>query len=117
MDTARADPGLDGAQPDTGPMGVDYLESVGKDPALRQGAGNLGETQAFEIRHGLDVCPSLDGVQVRPVRARANESPTSPTLTLKTKDGLGIHNLRPPTKEGPSPFLPLSDVYSARNPS
>ena len=97
MDAARADPGLNGAQPDTGTMGVDDLESVGKDPALRQGASNLGETQAFKIRHGLDVCPSLDGVQVRPDLSRANESPPSPTLTLKTKDGLGIPNLRPPT--------------------
>ena len=66
MDAARAHPGLDGAEADTGAVGVDDLESVGEHPTFGHGAGDLGETQAFKGGHGVDVCPSLAGAQVRP---------------------------------------------------
>ena len=66
MDAARAHPGLDGAEADAGAVGVDDLESVGEHPAFGHRAGDLGETQAFEGGHRVDVCPSLAGAQVRP---------------------------------------------------
>ena len=66
VDAARTHPGLDGAETDARAVGVDDLESVGEHPTFGHGAGDLGETQAFEGGHGVDVCPSLAGAQVRP---------------------------------------------------
>ena len=46
----------EGAFQDGGGDGDDF-EAVGEDPAFGHGAGDLGETQAFEGGHGVDVCP------------------------------------------------------------
>jgi hypothetical protein len=66
MDAARAHPSLDGAQTDAWAVRIDHLEAVGEDPAFGHGAGDLGETQAFEGGHGVDVCPYPGRAQVRP---------------------------------------------------
>ena len=57
MDATRAHPSLDGAETDSRAVGIDDFEAVGEDPAFGHGAGDLGETQAFEGGHGVDVCP------------------------------------------------------------